>query len=54
MQASLDVRKGVVSWKVMKGWAERVVKEGWKMMVYMSNQGVPGARKMLRMACANY
>lgn len=42
MQESLDVRTGVVSWRMRKGWYERMAKEGWKMMVYVSSQAVTG------------
>lgn len=42
MQEGLDVRSGVVSWRMGKGWYERIIREGWKMMVYVSNQGVAG------------
>ncbi|KAJ3539009.1 hypothetical protein NMY22_g4929 [Coprinellus aureogranulatus] len=44
MQEGLDVKKGVVSWRMRKGWYKRMVKEGWKMMVYVSNQAVTVTR----------
>ncbi|KAF6758074.1 hypothetical protein DFP72DRAFT_889855 [Ephemerocybe angulata] len=46
MQETLDLRNGVVSWRMSKAWYEKMVKEDWKMMVYVSNQALPVTRSV--------
>jgi hypothetical protein len=34
----VDLHKGYVMWKMSEGWYERMKKEDWKVMVYITNQ----------------